>query len=358
MNLPSADWQMDTNWPVSSLSVVDSVSTITYENWTPGHREGHTPLAEIITEYLASQKPLVSSQGYTTLVGLSKRVLGWFEAEELDPVEIGIGEAVRYQAWLAERLGDDGRPYSTGTVHNYLKAARRLFDWLMKTERRATNPFRELRYPRMPVRVSKNVLSEAQMGRLLTELGRFAEPAVWYQRQRRYRVHVVAEFLYSTGLRIAEACSLKPDALDLEHRLVYLSCGKGGKPRTAFLTSYAAEVMGAYLACGRSALLHAHNRELNGDTLFGADKARVAAVVNLVLEEVCKALELPVITSHGFRHSLGTHLLRSGCDMRHIQVILGHEALATTQIYTRVDKDDLKRSLDEFHPRRWNRREE
>jgi len=63
-----------------------------------------------------------------------------------------------------------------------------------------------------------------------------------------------------------------------------------------------------------------------------------------------------VITSHGFRHSLGTHLLRSGCDMRHIQVILGHEALSTTQIYTKVDKEDLKKSLDAFHPRRWNPR--
>ena len=51
------------------------------------------------------------------------------------------------------------------------------------------------------------------------------------------------------------------------------------------------------------------------------------------------------------RHSLGTQLLRAGCDIRHIQVILGHEKLGTTQIYTQVDGDDVKKCLDEFHPR-------
>lgn len=353
----SKNWQLDTNWTVSSLGDLGGSDTKTYENWTLGNLERHTPLAEIMTEYLATQKPLVSKQGYTTLAGLSKRVLAWFEAEELDVLAVGITDAVRFQAWLGERRDEWGNPYATGTVHNYLKAARRLFEWLVQTQRRTSNPFRELHYPRLGTHLSRNVLSEAQMGRLLTELGRWDELEVWYQRQRRYRVHVVAEFLYATGLRIAEACSLKHSALDLEHRLVYLPSGKGGKPRTAFLTSYATQVMMSYLATGRQALLHGHNREKNGETLFGANKARVAEVVNQELATVCTALELPLITSHGFRHSLGTHLLRSGCDLRHIQVILGHEALATTQIYTRVDKEDLKRSLDEFHPRKMNPRD-
>jgi integrase/recombinase XerD len=135
-----------------------------------------------------------------------------------------------------------------------------------------------------------------------------------------------------------------------------LSEGKGGKARTAFLTGYACEVMERYLARGRSLVLGRYPRR-HGATLFGADKARVADVVNAELRELCESLEIPVITSHGFRHSLGTHLLRSGADMRHIQAILGHEALQTTQVYTRVDKDDLKRSLDAFHPRQWPRQQ-
>jgi integrase/recombinase XerD len=315
----------------------------------------HPGLEALSTEFLASQKPLVSTQGYTTLVGLTRLLLAWFEAEELDPLSVGIAEAVQFQAWLGEHRDDEGKSYNTGTIHNYLKVARRLFDWLVVTQRRTTNPFKELRFPRLAVHLSRNVLTEAQMGRLLGELSNFHSPATARARQRRYRVHVVAEFLYSTGLRIAEACSLTPDNLDLDARLVYVPTGKGGKPRTAFLTGYAAEVMSHYLKTGRSAVLAHYERDY-GHTLFGAHYQRLGSVVNQELEGVCRSLELPVITSHGFRHSLGTHLLRSGCDMRHIQVILGHESLATTQIYTRVDKDDLKRSLDEFHPRKMNPR--
>lgn len=313
-----------------------------------------TATADLYEAFLEADRPKVSAQGYTTLSGIAKRFLLWLEAEELEPAELTITDAVRFASCLAERSRPDGALISTGTMHNYLKVARRFYDWMVMTERVKTNPFKELRYPRLPEHLSRNVLTEAQMGALLRELGRFDELSLWYERERRYRVHVLAEFLYATGMRIAEACSLTPENLDLEHRLVYVPCGKGGKPRTAFLTGYAAAVMVRYLATGRAVIMH-HFTRGHEHTLFGAGKARVAEVVNGELRRVCAALELPEITSHGFRHSLGTHLLRSGCDMRHIQAILGHEAIATTQIYTRVEKEDLKKSLDEYHPRHWQR---
>jgi site-specific recombinase XerD len=308
--------------------------------------------AELLEEFLESEKPKVSTQGYTTLSGIARRVLTWFDDEELDVTEIGITDAVRFASSLSERCTREGSPIGVGTMRNYLKVARRCFDYLVQTGKLGSNPFRELRYPRMNDHLSRNVLSEAQMGRLLRELARFDELSDHREALRRYRVHVLAEFLYATGLRIAEACALKEANIDLEHRLVYIPQGKGGAPRTVFLTPYAADVMRLYLESGRAQVLGAYARQ-NAGTLFGAVKDRVAAVVNAELREVCTALELPEITSHGFRHSLGTHLLRSGCDMRHIQAILGHEALQTTQIYTLVDKEDLKKSLDEHHPRHW-----
>lgn len=320
-----------------------------------GHLMSHRH-AVLMDEFLASEKPKVSWQGYHSLEGLTRRLLRWFDAEELDALNATIPDALHFAAWIAERRDDNGKEYATGTVHNYIKVARRFFEYLVQTERITSNPFKELRYPRLPEHLSKNVLSEAQMGRLLRELGRFDEAGGWWEQVRRYRVHVIAEFLYASGLRIAEACTLTVDNLDLPHRLVYVPEGKGGKARTAFMTGYACEVMERYLKGGRAKIMAGFLRqEKHVHTLFGAKKARVADVVNFELETVCKRLELPVITTHGFRHSLGTHLLRAGCDMRHIQVILGHDCLATTQIYTRVDKEDLRRSLDEFHPRQFGK---
>jgi len=308
--------------------------------------------ADLLEEFLQAKRPRVSVQGYAALSGRARRMLSWFEIEEIDVLALGIAEALRYQAWLSERLDDEGKPYSVGTMHNYLKTARAFYDYLVTTERVKANPFRELRYPRLPEHLSRNVLTEAEMGALLSELSRFDELPTWYARERRYRVHVLAEFLYATGLRIAEACSLTEVDLDLEGGFVYLKEGKGGKPRTAYLTPYAMAVLTEYLEGGASAIRRNYVRHL-GHTLFGANKGRVATVANRELKAVCTKLALPVITTHGFRHSLGTHLLRRGVDMRHIQVILGHEALGTTQVYTHVDKEDLRRSLDAFHPRTW-----
>lgn len=312
------------------------------------------PYDVLYESFLDHMRPRASVQGFQKLSDVTRRVIRWFESEDLVPDAVKIADAVRYASYLSTLTTSEGTAITTGTMINYLKAARRFFAFLVESERVTTNPFAELPYPKTCEHLSRNVLSEAQMSCLLATLARFDEATSARERLRRYRVHVVAEFLYATGLRVAEAASIVEANVDLTSRLVYLPEGKGGKARTAFLTGYAADVLARYLARGRVAVLGNFYRA-HGDTLFGADKSRLAAVVNEELRAVCTSLAIPVITTHGFRHSLGTHLLRAGCDMRHIQAILGHESLNTTQIYTKVDKDDLKRSLDAFHPRQWKR---
>jgi site-specific recombinase XerD len=66
-------------------------------------------------------------------------------------------------------------------------------------------------------------------------------------------------------------------------------------------------------------------------------------------------LDLPEFTSHGFRHCVGYHLLRAGCQVRYIQEILGHEHIQSTEVYTKIDKENLKAVLDQYHPRRWKK---
>ena len=90
---------------------------------------------------------------------------------------------------------------------------------------------------------------------------------------------------------------------------------------------------------------------LNHGSLFGVNGESLGYLFNKELKKVCNSLSLPELTSHSFRHSMGYHLLRAGCDIRYIQELLGHKRLKNTQIYTRVDKDDLREVVDKYLPR-------
>lgn len=310
------------------------------------------PYASVYEEYLEYEKTRVTDQGFESLRGRAKNFMKWLEEEDLLFEDVKVTDAIRYKKVISERKRKDGKDISTGTVLNYLKTARSVFRYLVLVEKIKSSPFEAVKNPHVPEHISRNVLTESQMNRLLEVFSRYYEFENRDKAIRRYRCHVLCEFLYASGLRIAEAGSLLESNIDLEHRFVYVPEGKGNIPRTAFLTGYTADVMRLYLEKGRSIVMGSYSRK-NSRLLFGAGKARIGSVLNEELREVCNELEIPVITSHGFRHSLGTHLLRNGCDMRYIQVILGHESLNSTQIYTRVEKDDLRNSIDEFHPRQY-----
>jgi site-specific recombinase XerD len=93
-----------------------------------------------------------------------------------------------------------------------------------------------------------------------------------------------------------------------------------------------------------------NRRGLSG-RLFGTGKAQLMSFVNRELKRVSAAAGLPLITSHTFRHAVGFHLLRAGCNIRHIQALLGHAKLKTTEVYTKIDKEDLRNVIDKYHPR-------
>jgi len=305
------------------------------------------PYGSLWEGYLAFLERRVSEQGYKTMRNTSFRFLKWLEEQDIRPEEATVQDALRYRAAVASLVTREGKPIAAETCNSLLQAGRRVFRYLATIGAVNNNPFCEVNNPRKPDRISQNVLTEAQMNVLLEHLRRF-------DNVENYKVHVLAELLYATGLRIAEAASLVPADLDTRQRFVYVRKGKGGKSRTAFLTGYAAEVLDRYITRGRQLVLDSyHGPRLQGHTLFCVCPIRLSEELKLVFRSTCPELELPVITSHGFRHSLGTHLLRAGCDMRHIQVILGHDRLQTTQVYTKVDKDDIKKSLDAHHPRQW-----
>jgi integrase/recombinase XerC len=159
----------------------------------------------------------------------------------------------------------------------------------------------------------------------------------------------VLEVLYATGIRVGELVGLDVDDLDAE-RMTLRVLGKGGKERTVPLGVPAQQSLHRWLRRGRPSLL----APVSASAMFlGVRGGRLdqRAVRTLVHDRVAAVEGAPDLAPHGLRHTAATHLLEGGADLRSVQELLGHATLATTQIYTHVSVDRLKRAYDQAHPR-------
>jgi len=173
----------------------------------------------------------------------------------------------------------------------------------------------------------------------------------FYTKIRMYKSHVLSELLYSTALRINEAAGITLSDVDIERGEITVTDSKSKKKRKVFLNEYAKAVLKIYIEKMLSWVVFQ-----NTALLFGTGSERLGNVLNTVLHKVCSRNKTNILTSHSFRHCVGYHLLKAGCDIRFIQSLLGHEKLKSTQVYTKVDKEDLKQVLDAFHPRQLRRK--
>lgn len=159
----------------------------------------------------------------------------------------------------------------------------------------------------------------------------------------------ILELLYATGIRVGELVGLDIDDVDRERNVVRVF-GKGRKERTVPFGIPAARALGQWLLLGRPVLAADTARA----ALFvGSRGARIdpRAVRTMVHQRIAEVPGAPDIGPHGLRHTAATHLLEGGADLRAVQEILGHASLTTTQLYTHVSTDRLRRAYQQAHPR-------
>jgi integrase/recombinase XerC len=159
----------------------------------------------------------------------------------------------------------------------------------------------------------------------------------------------ILELLYATGIRVGELCGLDVDDVDRSRRVLRVF-GKGRKERTVPYGVPADAALGRWLEGGRGRLLAPGA----GAALFlGARGARIdqRAVRSLVHRRLADVPGAPDLGPHGLRHTAATHLLEGGADLRAVQELLGHASLATTQIYTHVSAERLRKAYQLAHPR-------
>jgi site-specific recombinase XerD len=227
------------------------------------------------------------------------------------------------------------------TVARKASSLRRYFGWLRRTGAVEVDPTTGVSAPKGDRRLPR-VLRADELAVLLDEPPARVDDDPLAVRQRD---DAVLELLYGSGLRVGELCGLGPDDLDLErNRLRVL--GKGSKLRLVPLSEPAAERVRVWLDQGRFALV---TDETPPDAVFLNRRGR-----RLTPRDVRRIVDRRAPTPthpHALRHTFATHLLDGGADLRAVQELLGHTDLSTTQLYTHVSKERLRRVVDESHPR-------
>jgi len=229
---------------------------------------------------------------------------------------------------------------SPRSVARWLVAVRGFYGWLVASGATTDDPTARLTAPRTWKTLPK-VLDGADVSRLLEAPDR-ATP-------RGARDAAMLELLYATGLRASELTGLSVGDLHLDAG--YLRCvGKGAKERVVPMGAPASAALTDYLASGRPALLRGRRSESLFVGRAGAPLTR-QGFWKLIKAYGRRAGIRAALSPHVVRHSFATHLLENGADLRAVQMLLGHSDISTTQIYTHVNRERLKRLYRDFHPR-------
>jgi integrase/recombinase XerD len=268
--------------------------------------------------------------------------LEWASERAIELTEIRTLDLQSYQSELLGKPKEDGSSYSLGFHQNHLVSIKSLFRFLFQNGYLLHDPARAVEFKRKESRLPRVVLTHREANRVI-EAAKGKEP-------RKLRDRAILETLYATGLRASELANLELSDVDTREKTLRIALGKGRKDRYVPLTTAAAEAIEAYLLEARARLVGAEKHPY----LFLADKAGWLhnAVLNKLVRRYAKTAGIRKhITCHTFRHSVATHLLKGRADIRHIQMLLGHASLQTTQRYTRVEISDLREVIARAHPR-------
>ncbi len=164
-----------------------------------------------------------------------------------------------------------------------------------------------------------------------------------------YRNKAMLEVMYGSGLRVSEVTALKEKNIDLDSGVVRFF-GKGSKERMVPLSCMATRYLRIYLEEYRCFFVK--KRITDNVFLNNHGSALTRQGFLMILKKICEQKGISKeVTAHSLRHSFATHLLEGGADLRSIQVMLGHENLSTTQIYTNLGVDTVRENYDMYHPR-------
>lgn len=285
--------------------------------------------------YLQLEKSLSDQSVEAYLHDVAKLTTYLQETPELKtPQQITLKDLEQFTGWVCKK------GMAPGTQARIISGLKSFFKYCLLEQLITTDPAALLESPKLK-RTLPDLLSFEEIEKMIGVID--------LSKAEGGRNKAILETLYSCGLRVSEAVNLRISCLYLDTGFIRV-IGKGDKERLVPIGSDAIKYINIYRNDIR---VHITVTPGNEDILFlnrrGSMLSRV--MVFLIIKELAAKAEISKnISPHTFRHSFATHLVEGGADLRAVQAMLGHESITTTEIYTHLDREFLRLTLQQFHP--------
>jgi integrase/recombinase XerD len=269
--------------------------------------------------------------------------IAWLADKDITDVADITKDLIRdYQASLFEEINSRGQPNTVHYQNTKLQAVKSFLMFLAENDYLPTDPSRTIAYAREPKRLPRSILTPIEARKLLhtpdtkTALG--------------YRDRTILEVLYSSGIRKEELLNLLLTDVDYHDGFLRINAGKGNKDRVVPIGRIACRYLENYVKAVRPTFIRNPYENHLFLSLRG-NKLSKNVVWEVVKRSTRKAKIKKTVSPHTFRHTCATLMLRNNANIRHIQDLLGHASLDSTQVYAHVSITDLKEVHKRCHPR-------
>ena len=291
-------------------------------------------------QYLKLEKALSPNTLDAYMTDLQK-LLHFLEGENIEIPDVTPDDLQRFAAGLHD-IGI--HPRSQARILSGIKS---FFHFLVIADYQEADPSELLEGRKIGFRLPE-VLTVEEIDRIIS--------TVDMEKKEGQRNRAILETLYSCGLRVSELCNLKISDLYFEEGFIKVE-GKGGKQRLVPISPRAIKEIKYWFADRNLGKIKKGYEDYVFLARWGNNISRIM-VFHMIKELAEKAGITKNISPHTFRHSFATHLLEGGANLRAIQCMLGHESIATTEIYTHIDRNRLRSEIIEHHPRNIKYRKE
>lgn len=308
------------------------------ENLT--NKEKRAAIIRKYQQYLRLEKSLSPNTFDAYMTDLQK-LLHFLEGENIEIPDVTPDDLQRFAAGLHD-IGI--HPRSQARILSGIKS---FFHFLVIADYREADPSELLEGPKIGFKIPE-VLTVEEIDRIISTVN--------MEKKEGQRNRAILETLYSCGLRVSELCNLKISDLYFEEGFIKVE-GKGSKQRLVPISPRAIKEIKYWFADRNLGKIKKGYEDYVFLARWGNNISRIM-VFHMIKELAEKAGITKNISPHTFRHSFATHLLEGGANLRAIQCMLGHESIATTEIYTHIDRNRLRSEIIEHHPRNIKYRKE